>query len=333
VRALVASHLGPGGPHAMTDRTGSRYTLFAWSKDPVPSGELFAWSGDKQRALFGHFPSGRQDNFGPTDELNLRTGKITRIPIDPSSLVVGYTRPHGGQLLVEAGLKPETGDGTFELVDLQGKVTRKLWSGYIYQPLFSSPDGKTYVVEDADGQALVSANGQVLRRIGHKDASCAPLRWWDAATVLAACVPLGPGDGNSQIWLIPASGKAPTAQTPLRTQGGASADWGDYDYVRLASGDYVEAMGPHCGDHVIARLGPHGKATVIKVPGATDIKIEAATATRLLLTQAGDCGTGVSSQSLVWLDPKTGAETPAVSAQKGQFGVLGVVPYDDMGPH
>jgi hypothetical protein len=150
-----------------------------------------------------------------------------------------------------------------------------------------------------------------------------------------ACVASSaPSDnGNSRIWLAPASGTAPTALTPLRTQGGASADWGDYDYVRLTSGDYVEAIGPHCGNHLLARLGPHGKATVIKVPGATDIKIEAATATRLLLLiQGGSCGGLAHPQSLIWLDPKTGAEAPAVPAGKGQLDVLGVVPYYDEGP-
>lgn len=43
----------------LVDPAGGKYTLFTWAT-VVPPGTLFDWSGDKQRALFGHFPSGRQ---------------------------------------------------------------------------------------------------------------------------------------------------------------------------------------------------------------------------------------------------------------------------------
>jgi hypothetical protein len=193
------------------------------------------------------------------------------------------------------------------------------------------------VSEQLKGQVMVSAAGKVLHSIGDKDNdSCALLRWWDAASILMACTAISSSsdNGNSRIWLVPASGKAPTALTPLRTQGRGSADWGDYDYMRLTSGNYVEALGPNCGNHVIARLGPQGKATVIKVPGATDVKIEAASATRLLLlVTGGSCGGLTHPQSLIWLDPKTGAEAPAIPTGKGKDTVLDVLPYYDEGPH
>lgn len=322
----------------LTDPLGGRYTLFTWPANAqVPLGLLRDWSADKRRALLWLPPRTDKDGFGTVYQLDLRTGKFTKLPIGKDVEVIGYTRPSGDQLLTEGGLKLETGNGTIELIDLHGKVTQKLWSGFISQSPFSSPDGKAYVVGDNDGLALVSATGKVLRQLSNKGAgaACVPLRWWDAATLLAGCDPGGIDDnGNLQIWLIPASGKPPTALTPVRTQGRGSADWGDYDYVRLTSGDYVEAMGPNCGNHEIARLGPHGEAAVIKVPGATDIKIETATATRLLLLiRGGTCGGLTHPQSLVWLDPKTGAEAPGIPTGKGEAGVIDVLPYHDEGPH
>lgn len=138
--------------------------------------------------------------------------------------------------------------------------------------------------------------------------------------------------GDQQMWLIPAAGGKPTALTPQRPVD-MGPDQSDFNYVRLASGDYVDAIGPTCGNHVVARLEARGKVAVIKVPGVTDSKIVAATTSRLLLvTQSASCdgSTGIS-EGLIWLNPKTGAKTTVIPAAKDN--PLAVVPYYDEGPH
>jgi TolB protein len=316
----------------LTDPLGGRYTLFTWPpKGPAPYGQLLAWSRDGRHALFGHVPARNSGGFGPTYQLDVRTGKFTKIPVDPKSLVVGYAAADD-QLLVEGDLNGGTGVGTVELVSMHGTITRKLWTGFIATDPVPAPDGTDYVITANDDNYLVSSTGKVIRRLG-SHGGCAPVRWWSDATLLAACMMNPPSDsGDYQMWLIQANGKAPTALTPQRPVD-SGPDQGDFNYFRLTSGEYLDAMGAMCGNHVVARLEPRGKVAIIKVPGATESTIEAATASRLLLLiHGGSCGGLPGPGSLLWLDPKTGAKTPVITAGKGQFGVLAVVPYHDEGP-
>ena len=214
------------------------------------------------------------------------------------------------------------------------KVTAKLWRGFMAADPVPSPDGEDYVITTTDGNYLVSSTGATIRHLNSNGAGCAPVRWWNAATLLATCTMSPPSDsGDQQMWLIPENGGKPTALTPLRPVDGGP-DQSDFNFAQLASGDYVEAEGATCGNHVVARLEPHGEVTTIKVPGATESEIESATASRLLLlTTNFGCGSGSVpiTRSLVWLDPKTGAETAVIRAVQGQFGVTSVVPFYDVG--
>jgi hypothetical protein len=292
---------------------------------------LFDWSGDKQRALFGHVPSQSDPGgLGPTTELNLRTGKRTTIPVSQKDIVVGYTRPGGDQVLVETTIS--TLVSTVDVVSRAGKATARLSRGFVAANPVSTPDGRAYVVTADDGNHLVSTTGKTIRHLNSGGAGCAPVRWWDAGTLLATCTMDPCCDDDQQVWLIPASGKAPTALTPRRPVG-TGPDLGDFNYVRLDSGNYVDARGPNCGQHVLARLEPGGKIAVVKVPGATEAGIVAATSSRLLLlTQSASCdGSAGISEGLIWLNPKTGAKTTVIPVAKDSL--LQVVPYYDVGEH
>jgi hypothetical protein len=246
--------------------------------------------------------------------------------------VIGYTRPRGSQLLAEtANYAHPSGIGTLEVLNLNGKVTRRLWHGWFQASPISSPDGTIIAMPSDDGVHLISSTGAKLRVVG-PHFLCSPLRWWNKATILATCDTAEPSDSQN-MWLLPVSGARPVALTPLRPSTGP--DQSDFNLFRLTSGSYAEAMGASCGNHVVARIEPGGKVKALKVPGASDAGIVTATATRLLvMVSSGASSSGCASpfpSTLAWFDPATGKETIAIPVPKNQTGVMGVVPYFDQG--
>jgi hypothetical protein len=320
----------------LVDPLGGRYTLLsspAKAKNPLVDGELADWSGDGRRALFVEFPiAARSAQDEPTYQLDLRTGKFSLVMVAKTVEVLGYTRPRGGQLLVRTmNYADPSGIGTLEVLNLNGKVTRRLWHGWFQAPPISSPDGTIIAMPSDDGVHLVSSTGAKLRVLA-PGRYCAALRWWDKTTILATCVS-GGGPDSQNMWLLPVSGAKPVALTPPRPDTGP--DRSDYNLFRLTSGSYAAAIGATCGNHVVARIGADGKVKVLKVPGASDTDIVTATATKLLLRISSVIGSdGCASPfpvTLAWFNPATGKKTIAIPVPKNQAGVMGVVPYFDTG--
>jgi TolB protein len=322
----------------LVDPLGGRYTLLsspAKAKNPLVDGELTDWSGDGRRALFVELPiSARSAPSEPTYQLDLRTGKFSLVLVAKTVEVLGYTRPRGSQLLAETeNYAHPSGIGTLEVLNLNGKVTRRLWHGWFQAPPISSPDGTIVAMPSDNGVHLVSSTGAKLRVLA-PHSLCAPLRWWNKATILATCATSG-GSDSQNMRLLPVSGAKPVALTPPHPSSGP--DEADYNLFGLTSGSYVEAMGATCGNDVVARIEPGGKVKVLKVPGASDANIITATATKLLEVYRGrDRGSsrGCSSpfpSTLAWFNPATGKETIAIPVPKNQAGVMGVVPYFDQG--
>lgn len=314
----------------LVDPLGGRYTLSssaANAKNPLVDGELMDWSGDGRRALFLEI-SNSSTPFGPTYQLDLRTGKFSKVLVAKKVEVLGYTRPRGSQLLAWTwdGALP-SGNGTLELVNLNGAVVRRLWHGWFQAHPISSPDGKIIAMPSGDGVHLLSSTGAKVRLLA-PHFLCAPLRWWNKTTILATCATYG-GSDSQNTWLLPVSGAKPVALTPERPSTGP--DQSDYNLVKLTSGSYAEALGASCGNHVVVRLEPGGKVKVLKIPGASDPYIVAATASKLLLqVSSGGCLSPFPS-TLAWFNPGTGKETIAIPVPKGQSGVMSVVPYFDEG--
>jgi hypothetical protein len=185
-------------------------------------------------------------------------------------------------------------------------------------------------------QVVGNAGGKVTRLTVPGTASCVPLRWWDASTVLSFCGIAGqPGAG--QLWLVPADGSAPTQLT--QTSGSASSN-GDLGGAWQAAGTtYVTVTnGNQCGG---SASGPGG-LSVVRVSGellqqpmivkdATNnhTSIVSVSAGKLLvLAQTGCPGTS----SLLQVDPSNGATTTVLAGQAGQVGVLAAVPYGGLAP-
>lgn len=96
--------------------------------------------------------------------------------------------------------------------------------------------------------------------------------------ILASCVASELTEAG-RMWLVPAGGGKATALTPPRPDG---PDLSDSSLWQLHSGRYLQAQSPVCGSATIARQGTGRKVQIYKVPGAGDIGVVTATASRLL---------------------------------------------------
>lgn len=288
---------------------GTKYPLYTWKASATEPPLLLAWAGNKTEALFQLFsPQNAISGYG---ELNLLTGKMTRVAVaNPTSSTLGYTLPTGQQLLgstasgntarvaryTQAGVLVKT------LVTESGPFTAG-------QPLTArySPDGAELGVAAPNGLLLVSNAGGVLRKLPVPGADtrtgCIPVRWWNAATVLASCLPAN--GGTERLWLVPVSGARPSALTPVRNPAKAPNDYGDIDAWQLPSGLYLQSLGA-CGTLELNQQAANGSITRLTVPGMADSPVVVTAAgARLLVEQLGCDGAG---GQLAWYNPATKAE-------------------------
>jgi TolB protein len=275
---------------------GAKYPLLTWRVSATPAPTIVAWAGDKTEALFAlHSANGQPGGYG---ELNLVTGKMTRVAFASAATTpLGYTLPSGAQIL---GITQSGQNTTIARYTQSGALVKALVT--VGQALGASysPDGAKLAVPALGGLLLVSNAGGVLRKLpvtgaGAK-ATCAPVRWWNATTVLASC---------GRLWLVPASGARPSALTPARNPAKPPHDYGDLDAWQLPSGLYLQSAGA-CGTLELNRQAASGSITKVTVPGMTDSPVVVtAYGAQLLIGQLGCEGSG---GQLAWFNPATGAE-------------------------
>jgi hypothetical protein len=318
----------------LVDPQGGRYKLVTWSaKSPRAQWDLLGWSGDVKRALFSTGPiflgSARQHVY----QLQLRTGHVTGFRLPAKVNAVGYTRPDGLNILAEKGTLGSGANAiTLQRYSLTGKLQKSLasvkgldllagGSGIPSAPYNSA--GTQLAAGTTNGLELISNAGGVIRKLPVPGVTegCSAVRWWSKNTVLATCFVTG--EAGPRMWLVPASGAKPTAQTPVRT-GSSGFDFGDFNSWQLSSGLYVDGLGA-CGTLVIGRQPAHAKEQMVNVPGASSALVVNATSSKLMVERINGCNPGVS---LVWFNPKTRAMKVAIPiAGKNQEGVRDVVPY------
>jgi TolB protein len=274
---------------------GAKYRLLTWPVSATPAPTIEAWAGSKTEALFALPSANGQPGYG---ELNLATGKMTRVAFASAATTpLGYTQPSGGQIL---GITQRGQNTTIARYTQSGALVKALVT--VGQALGASysPDGAKLAVPALGSLLLVSNAGGVPRKLpvagaGAK-ATCAPVRWWNATTVLASC---------GRLWLVPASGARPSALTPVRNPAKPPHDYGDLDAWRLPSGLYLQSAGA-CGTLELNRQAANGSITRVTVPGMTDSPVVVtAYGAQLLIGQLGCEGSG---GQLAWFNPATGAE-------------------------
>jgi len=301
----------------LVDPAGGKYALYRWPATRSPW-YLVDWSGDKTRALFIAAGTGSRNVL---HQLVLATGAVSTFTLPANVSPIGYTRPDGKNLLAVA-------DGIARY-NLRGVFQARLARGTLEEIAISAADGLTEVVSGSRGLELVSNSGGLIRRLRVPGTAprlgCNPVRWWSASTVLAACLPTK--SLESRLWLVPVSGAAPKALTPIRKP--SSHDYGDVDAWRLPSGLYLQALGP-CGTEYIGKQEAGGSVKMINVPGggANNNRIAAVTGRRMLVQVQTGCP---GSDSLVWFNPATRAVQKVLTAPGNEAGVLTVVAYNRKG--
>ncbi len=276
--------------------SGAKYSLRTSRNEQF---NLVAWSGDKTRALF------YDNETGNVRQLNLMTGKLTTFAIGGQVSPLGYTLPSGQNVLA---LQKHGSSFALARYSLAGKLLKVLvvskWAsfGEAY-----APDGATLAVAATTGVELVSNAGGVIRQLEvpgtDPGVGCSPERWWNAGTILAACIATS-SNSEPRLWLLPTDGAKPTALTPQRKAG---HDLGDFDAWRLRSGLYLQSEGA-CGETEINWQAPNGEVTPVNVPGTPNLDNVVLTAVgpRLLIEPEGACRP--TYEGLLWYNPATHAE-------------------------
>jgi hypothetical protein len=303
------------GPEALylISPGGTRYQLASWP-DSRFAPLLLAWSPDGQRALFQVF-SGK----GGVEQLTLATGRMTTFVMQGAASPIGYTTPHG--LNIVAG-QPSGSGTSLARYNLSGRLVQSL--GYSADgTVLYAPAGTEFLTGTSNGIKLVSNAGALLRNLpvrGMTANSCTPVRWWTSTTVLTSCAP--PNSDGPQLWLVPVSGARPTALTPPRHV--SSGDLGDIGAWSLPSGLYLQSLGP-CAVLQIFKQARNGSVTLVSVPHTTgDNHVLTALGSRLLVQAPTSC---TGSNSLLWFNPATHAEQWLIRAPATVTGVAVALPF------
>jgi hypothetical protein len=294
---------------------GVRYPMHSWGAQATAP-YLIAWSGDKTRALLGLSGS-------KYEQLTLATGKLTAGQLPGRAQATGYTLPDGLNILGITEGSSGSAPSTVARYSLAGRLLKVLTRGVNDSTAVYAANGTELAVSGSKGLELVSNVGGVIRSLPVPNTSlplgCTPARWWNSTTVLAEC--FAKGADAPRLWLVPISGKRPTALTPQRS--GAGPDLGDIGAWQLPSGTYLQALGG-CATLQIFRQAANGSIAPV-VPAHTagqDNRIVTELGGRFLINAQTACP---GSESLLWYNPATKAEQWLLRAPAGTAGVIGVV--------
>jgi TolB protein len=303
----------------LLDPAGQRYAITTFPLAPPSEGHtprLVDWSGDGRHALFeDEYAAG---GHGTITEVDLATGAKQTFPGSCCSASFAYSRPTGQAILLSNN-GTRSGDYwptyTLERIDRSG--TKQLTfptdrlgaAGKFDGRYLQTPDGKQLVLGTDNGMVVMGNDGVVVRQLPMPGprSSCAPLRWWTSAVILAACdtpPPIPPAlavASEGQLWQVPLAGAAPTALTLPNSHGDA---W------QLSSGTFLNPAGCSGGDRLLARLGNDMQITQVTVPGVDRGQLVFAigvTADKLLLEAPTDCHE--HGMSLLTYDPAANTST------------------------
>jgi TolB protein len=304
----------PGNPAAtvlfLVDPLGGRYRLATGGA--VPNGDLVAWSGDGQRALFETRPGG---GASPSfTVLDVETGAVDTFAIPSlagADRMVDFTRPSGLALIADGVNVVSPAQALpVQRLDLGGVLQHSyppiaLASGYpatyVRIGFLYWPDGSQLLLASPLGWQVVTNDGRVVSSVSVPTgfASCSPLRWWATEEVIASCATWS---GASSLWLVPIG-----TGTPRQL----SSDNAALDAWQLPGGVYASVRGcvgtPCVG---VAKVSPDGSAQPVDVAGpargqSTDLLGTAGSRLGIFAQPYPSPDAGL----LEWFDPATGLVT------------------------
>jgi TolB protein len=307
----------------LTSPQGAKYPFYTWPVSYTgPAYTLVDWSGDRQRVLVAAInPSSGKPT--PLEEISLATGKvIAKFTLPFGVLGFSYTRPSGLNVLALSQLHANMQVVRYDLTGTQQLV---LASGKGLTGAIDSPDGTSVIVGTSSGLEQVANSGggtPTLFPAPVPVTGCAPVRWWNANTVLAWCNAEGVRY-YPRLWLFPVSGAKATALSPQRE--GHGPDYGDIAAWRLSTGRlYLQAEGVGCARFIGWQWRDETlHAIPVPVTSSVDQVVIGFGASLLVRAEAGCPG----GYSLLWLDPITSAIQYVLHPPANVAGVIAVVPF------
>lgn len=250
VRPLTVYLVNPiGGRYLITTLNGN-YKL-----------KLTDWSTDVRTALLVR----RGDKSSEVIRLDLSTGKTQSFAAAGQVRLAKFTKPSGAAILLDrdgAGIERVGLSGAHQLTYPKARTTEEFVGT---NHLLSSPDGRTLVLAANHGLVVRSENGTLRRTIAPAGTSaCSPVSWWDANSVLAACVP-GEDLGFEDQLLFVAPIFTAGSVTPLAPPGPFTGHPFTLAW-RLDSGVLLLDGGGYCGGGVLGELDNTGQIVVRAIP-------------------------------------------------------------------
>lgn len=272
---LTLIETNPGAPQLMVIAPdGSTYTprLEATGE---PMTEILDWRPDGTQAMVrlgGTGLTGGTGGSGGTVALvSLVDGSVE--PLEPWVVTAGFTRPSGVDVVALVR------DGSEQHLELRDGATVQLRShpaGEFGLPWLYGLDGRTLVVGDRFGVGFTaghltmwSNDGTELHQLDSAATSCAPLRWWDTLTLLAACSERSATTPPySRLWLVPADGGTAVALTPAKEAAVPGAEHGFSD-AQWASPTVLVLQGEGVDEPMLFQRRSDGVPTPLRLLGVT----------------------------------------------------------------
>ena len=237
--------------------------------------------------------------------INIATGARSDVGSFESGTHIGTTLPTGRDVVV----LHTTFSPTVENLD----VFRT--NGAVFAEIIDAPstfpgiewlyglDGTYLIVGEASGLNVYNNDGTLDGSLNTPPGYCAPVKWWDATTILARCVPQTVLDASgfyNVLWLIPTDGSAGQPLTAPPPPGWDVVEFGHADAWRVG-GQIVLQWWGDCGARRLETRQSDGTGVAIAVAGGGPW-IHAQVGSNLIISSIEGCGDPYGPVSLIGPD-------------------------------
>ncbi len=284
----------------LVDPGGERRVVRSWEDTGGETANaVLDWSPDGRQALVRTFRMSEERAQLVTVDLGTGVQQPLAAEGEVSFLAGSFTRPTGANLVVAGG---DDQHRTLERRDRSGALLASIGDvrglDYVVPSRWwlSLPDGTALVLADPTGIAVHRNDGTLVRTVSVSpaDGPCWPVRWWDSARVLAACVePHGEATTWQRLWLVPVGGGDATPLSPVGTDDLPVVDFGYSDALHVDARTFLQWTGD-CGAAAVMeqrgdRVVPLEVASPDRLP-VEGVFLQGAADGRLMLLLSAGCG-------------------------------------------
>jgi hypothetical protein len=309
----------------LVDPAGTLYEIRAFTTADPFVGELEAFANSGRQIALEMVR--RSDFERRVASLSLESGlwrTVLLLPDAYSSL--GTTLPSGRDIVVNRQDTPSATD-YLEIYRTNGDLFASITSapsGFPWLTWLYGLDGTFLVVGAGSALTVYQNDGTMVRDLTIPAGYCEPVRWWDATTILASCVPdyvLSANGYYHVLWLIPLDGSAGSALTAPPPPGWDVVEFGHADAWRAAATTLVQWYGD-CGARGIQVLHPDTSTDWVSIGVGGSHWIHAQDGNNLIIHSNSGCGDSYGPVSLI--SPTGSLIRTLVPTIPGYFGVTSV---------